>query len=174
MLTASAATGTGKTGVGMGSVVDGTKASGPGMGKGSGTTRATSEGVGEGIGKDVGVGLGVDDRVWVGKGVSVRRGVGLGVVEGIEGAVAVGGEEPRETGAIAAMAGGSASSGGPTIHPTITVSRSNIAAAGSPAIACRIPCRRREGLGKGPVARFAAATPEGEAATRRHAHCRAA
>jgi hypothetical protein len=162
----------------MGSVVEGTKAFGPGMGKGSGTTGATGEeageGEGEGEGEGIGVGVGVSDEGKVGEGVWVAFGMGLGVAEGIGKSAAVGGGELRGTEARAAMAGVSAISGRPTIHPVTATSKNNKPSAGSLAAACCALRRCREGPDAGRASHLARAVSEGRRATRRHAHRSAA
>jgi len=178
MLTTSEATGTGRTGVGMGSVVEGTNPSGPGMGKGSGTTRTTGERVGTregvGIGLEAGEGVEVGEGAKVGQGVKVGWSITLAVVEEIGRSVAISTGELRGAEAIAALAGGSANNGRPTAHPTITTSRNNIPSAGSPVTTCCAPHWRWESSDERLASCSPEATPGGGAAARRHAHFSAA
>ena len=87
MLMASAATGTGRTGVGIGSVLENSGwMPGSKVGKGDGTTSTTGEG------EDVGIGLDVGEGVAVGRDAPVGSGVELGTIVGREELTSAGGE----------------------------------------------------------------------------------
>ncbi len=162
MLTASAATGTGWTGVGYIIVVEGTNVYGAEMGNGSGTTRPTGMEVGVGDGVNVGAGVGVEAGVNVGAGVGDAPGTESGVRKRSGKPVTVGGSSiaaaRTETlvgsaggesftmaagggvsvmdDAIAVMAGGFVNRGKPTTLPIIVISRNNIQNEGHPVNDC--------------------------------------
>ena len=77
----------------------------------------------------------------MGRGVLVKRGVELGVIVKGGRAVAVGGEEPSEAEARAAMAGGSPNRGKLTRQPTVKATKSKNPSAGRPPMARFVPRR---------------------------------
>ena len=179
MFTASGATGTGRTGVGMGSVVEGTKAFGPGTGNGSGTTRAAAEG------GDAGVWTGTGEGIRAGAGVQVGCRVGLGLAVGDERGVAVGAGVAvglRRSGAAATAADGepeerwSTATAAGTWGATVPLNSmpSRTPSATRPVAVCCTPQRRRESLGSAARRRPAEIITASRAVPRRRARCNTA